>query len=286
MFGQVSVIAVLFAGAAGLQLPRSGCYTDEKVYFVHVMKTGGSSVDEMFGCLGEENHFAVQYVEGPVNITTGDTTCPAAVCTAHQALADQTWICDAQFVDAPTFTLLRDPIDRIFSLFNYDKYELKEDFMENFANFGDLLKSIKENPYDSAFRNNMVDMYFAPNAVTLLLAHGVENAEMLVRSNYKATEDDLTQAKNMLKKVNGIFFQDRMDTFEDDYKKSALPLADTLGNSKTCSLGNAKHADCEKDGCAKEPTDEEVELANELNSLDLELYAFAKTLPQAMGSDA
>jgi len=290
MLGQISVTAVFIACAAGLQLQGRNdyaaqeCYTGEKVYFVHVMKTGGSSVDELFGCLGKEKNFAVQYVEGPVNITTGDTSCPAAVCTAHQALADQDWICDSEFQNASTFTMLREPIARTFSLFNYDKYELQRTDMEEFATFGDLLRNLEEHPYESAFSNNMVDFYFAPNAVTLSLAHG-DRAEVLMRSNYQATQGDLETAKSMLKKVDAIFFNERMSTWQDDYKNSGLPLAEEVGGSSSCWLGNSKKADCEKDGCAKEATDEEVELATKLNSLDIELYEFAKTLPQALGSD-
>jgi hypothetical protein len=39
-------------------------------------------------------------------------------------------------------------------------------------------------------------------------------------------------------------------------------------------------ADCEEDDCPKEPTEEEAKLFMEMNSMDIELYNYAKTLPQ------
>merc|ERR1740138_1394121 len=87
-----------------------------------------------------------------------------------------------------------------------------------------------------SFSDSMVNVVFSPNALTLLYAHG-KRAEELIRSNYRATQDDLEDAKKALKTMNAIFFTERLETWIDDYKNSGLPFADS---ANLCEVGHAK----------------------------------------------
>lgn len=231
------------------------------------MKDGGTSVDAFFGCLADNLRFAVKHAEGADNMVGKVTSCPIAFCRAHHPLRSKTEVCGNEFDKAQSFTVLREPVSRLFSLFNYYKYKKKDPRLKPFATFGDLLREVRDNeqnhPHLHEFKNEMTLFWFAPDEV-----------------GHPAAHDQLYKAKKFLRQLDAIFFTEHLSSWEGDFKKSGLPLShyDSKAQNPVCHLPHSNEADCSE--CADSPTEEEVQLATELNSLDLQLYEFAKTLPQ------
>lgn len=249
------------------------------------MKDGGSSADGYFECLANHLKFAVRHAEGPYNDFSGDQSCPAAFCTAHHSLAKKTEVCGMSFMESAAFTILREPVSRMFSLFNFYKYVRGTKFMQGVdeetgleKNFHWLVKNFykchKENFADALcpqFNNDMTFGYLAPNAATIMFAHG-QRAQILLQSRYQATNADLEVAKKSLSQLDAIFFTEELGNWSNSFRRSGLPF------SESASLCAFPHVN-ECATCGNGPDQEARRLATEMNVLDIELYEYAKTLP-------
>jgi hypothetical protein len=282
------LVAAFFTGGAALQRPGTvdyisvvdDCYTGRNLYFVHVMKDGGTSIGKYFECLANKTKFAFRRRQGPNELDIAHTECPPAICSAHHPAVLQTEVCGSEFSNASSFTVLREPVARAFSLYNYYRNEMieKKDIaqkMKPFSTFGSLLRHLLRNEetgdheFDSymrrAFSNQMVKFWFSP--------------PITFDSIKVASRGDLENAKNVLRQLNAVFFTEQLSSWKDDFRKSALPLSQHADDCEVPHEFAKLTNNCLE--CADAPTDEEIKLATKLNQFDIELYEFAKTLPNA-----
>merc|ERR1719401_725439 len=253
---------------------------------MHVMKTGGESVDHFIDCLGRRKGFQVVHREGegPYGPPRGDTHCKAVMaCSSHAPFVDRAKYCGNEFQNAKTFTVLREPVSMAFSLFNYYKYEKRIWVLQKMS-FMDVLEkasNCSENPQERLlwcdWDEELTTHYFSPssaNPLTMLIAHG-DSAASMIQSGYQATLSDLEKAKKILSGLDAIFFTDELGSWKNAFFKSGLPFTDS---ETSCELKHDNEANCKE--CAKKPTAEEDRLARKLHALDLKLYHHAKLMSQ------
>merc|ERR1719356_246522 len=123
----------------------------------------------------------------------------------------------------------------------------------------------------------MTLFFFAPNAATVMMAHGRESIKMF-QSHHVATSADLEAAKKELEKMDAIFFTESMGQWDEQYSKSGLPFSESI-SKVGCQFPHDNVIEC--NGCPTSPTEKELALATELNQLDIQLYEYAKTLRAA-----
>lgn len=251
------------------------------------MKDGGTSVDTYFNCLRQVYNFRILQQEGPNVRAWGEESCPIGFCQSHHPLAAKVEVCGPAFADSAGFTVLREPLSRAFSLFNFYKYNQKLDILlDDDVSFLELLnrtykcrnnqigKPGKE-PFCAAWNNELTSFYLAPNPVTFLLAYG-QRGDSMLQIGHTATDDDLESAKRLLKGLDAVFLTENLGNWVSLFGKSGLPFSDKAAQ---CELPHVLEADC--DGpCPQTPSEEEAKLFAEMNHLDIELYNYAKTLPQ------
>lgn len=262
------------------------------MYFVHIMKDGGSSVDGYFECLATKLNFAVKHAEGSNNGLSGDQSCPAAFCTAHHSLDEKVDVCGSSFQDSAAFSILREPLSRIFSLINWYKYIRKAPALQGVDEVTGEEKDFRwvikryykchvEGSSDllcSQLSNGMTLEYLTPNAATITLAHGAQ-ARSMMHSMYQATLADLEAAKKSLKALDAVFFTEELDEWPALFGRSGLPFSES---ASVCELPFWNRCS----GCEgyNNIDNETIQLATEMNALDIELYQYAKTLPNALES--
>lgn len=195
---------------------------------------------------------------------------------------NKTESCGSEFSNASSFTVLREPLGRLFSLYNYyaDENSLGGYSLNNFGTFASLLRGVKNgslNTYATRlFSNDMVKTWFSPNPPSV----GKHLSDVAANLLFDATVDDLEKSKQTMHQLDAVFFTEQLSTWKDDFGKSGLPLSQYAWDS---TLFHSNERSCVD--CADAPTEEEASLVNELNSLDAKLYEFAKTLPNSFWVD-
>lgn len=267
------------------------CLPPGRLIFAHVMKTAGLSVDDYLKCRCVESHCSIARNEGSRGID-GDSRCPPAVCSAHYPVGEMGQICGRQFSNARVFTLLRDPVDRVVSLFHYVRTPRPEDNWVGFVPY--MNKSLEQvlvaygkedwnnwrrGPgYDCSFcakqlSNGMVLHHFASDRALALRSTWATTNGVLRVPRAKDLEEQLEEAKKVLERMDRIFFDVR--NFKDYFESDDLL---TGGSSRSsCSF---PHINPTKSFKAP-PTERELQLIYDLNSADIELYEYAKKLPNA-----
>ena len=119
----VAQLLALMTYAAPPPGPSSSCLPAHSVAFIHVMKTGGIAVDDFIACACRQGELncAMQRSDGSQRVE-GKKACGApSIATAHaSAVAFSSgsgkW---AEWEAARTFTVLRDPVSRVWSFYKY-----------------------------------------------------------------------------------------------------------------------------------------------------------------------
>jgi hypothetical protein len=251
---QLLVISAVFACAEALQHSGAShakssavdCYSGKKLYFLHVMKDGGTSIDTFFNCLREVYNFRVMQREGPTERIWGEESCPVGFCQSHHPLFKKEEVCGSEFSDSAGFTVLREPLSRAFSLYKYYKYNQKiSNLVDDDVSFYELLNrtykcthgtaSSGDEPFCFAWNNELTSYYFAPNLMTTLLAYG-QHAESMLQIGQRASGADLGTAKRLLQGLDAIFLTENFGTWISSFGRSGLPFSErrTNANSNTC----------------------------------------------------
>jgi len=259
---------------------KKSCKPAGKLYFAHVMKDGGESVNDYFQCLCEKHECSIVHSEGPVHYKAGVESCEPSICTSHGMVDERAENCGSSFKKAPVFTVMRSPVSRIVSLYHFHR-DLGHDFCVKNTLWQVLqIVEAKVNGnttegLDHEWSEAMVDWYFA-NGETISLVYGDESQLAKLPAAMKgtmqsATGRDLIRAKEIVKGFTAIFLTDKLEEFPKLFGKSSLFFS--WMEQGTCELGHVGAASNYPD-----PSKKEVELIEKLNWADIELYKYAKTL--------
>lgn len=257
----------LFDDGAGECRVKAG-----RLLFLHIMKAGGTSVDAFLACHCKEVGCSLKMSLGNYHDLHGNKNCDQpALCTTHGEYRNRKELCGDDFEEPEkVMTVFREPISRVFSMYNYIKEQGWK--LESLAQFYDGCDSEKvdvDTPRGwlcANMINNMVLQTFATEKLA-----------------YSAGWDHelLNQAKKTVSKLDATFFLDDFDKFKTAFVKTGLvdTASDTSGTK--CELSHSNPTDCPT--CTKEPTAEEIELIKRHNWMDIALYDYAGKLPNRQG---
>lgn len=235
------------------------CFPGGSVVFDHVMKTGGLSVDGYFRCAchgGSGLACAIQRSDGMNKLVQpSHGVCEPSICTAHGHIADISERCGEIFDQASHFTVLRDPVDRVWSFYNFlSRWYVP--YQEN------SLESILTN-YTHDFNKDL-----PPNAQCGLCHKQLSNA--MVHKFDKTRSDSLKEAKRVLAGFTAIL---------DITAVRSLPkVLNSTGIFPDMGACPMPHTNPSVYRYGKEPDTKTRALIIEYNKDDVALYEHAKTL--------
>eukprot|EP00927_Polykrikos_kofoidii_P055472 TRINITY_DN49720_c0_g1_i1.p1 TRINITY_DN49720_c0_g1~~TRINITY_DN49720_c0_g1_i1.p1 ORF type:complete len:331 (+),score=32.13 TRINITY_DN49720_c0_g1_i1:105-1097(+) len=272
------------------------CLAPGKLKFVHVMKSGGISVDAYLWCRCEHEVCSVSHHEGARAIGGVKSCEEPSVCTSHLP-AFQQWHHCGPFMNAKTFTVLRDPVSRVLSFYNYMRFARPEDNYPGYLpyqnnNLTYILKSWGITDVDigqpketerggcvvcaAQMSNAMVLRHFATRASMAAQQNWNMTAGVLAPPSDQAMYFQLSEAKRTLTRMDAIFVD--MKSFKDAFERNDLLSAAGGPTYSSCEVPVANPT-----ATKVEATEEDIHLIKKLNWADIELYSFALTLPHFRG---
>lgn len=268
------------------------CLAPGQLKFAHVMKTGGLSVDAYLWCRCESEGCSVSHHEGGDGVG-GDESCDKpSVCSSHAPPSRMYEQC-GDFSNARVFTVLRDPVERVVSFYNYMRSARPEDNYPGYRPYKDnsltdVLRSWGKIDLDfgqprvnemggcvicaAQLYNAMVLRHFATDKSLAEQEKWNISAGVLVAPSRLHMEFQLAEAKKTLEHMDAIFLD--MSTFKEAFERNDLLHPDGKPTTSTCDIPVVNPTSDKVD-----PTEEDLQLIRELNWADIELYNYAKTLP-------
>eukprot|EP00927_Polykrikos_kofoidii_P014760 TRINITY_DN16510_c0_g1_i1.p1 TRINITY_DN16510_c0_g1~~TRINITY_DN16510_c0_g1_i1.p1 ORF type:complete len:320 (+),score=42.57 TRINITY_DN16510_c0_g1_i1:47-1006(+) len=301
----VAAVALLWAPLAGaVQSSRpaghnASCPAHGQLIFAHVMKTGGIAVDDFFRCRADAEGFSVYRDDGPPEVRKpfGNTECETSVCTTHAPLVDAVNSCGKHFAGARAFTVMRDPVERVWSFYNYVKgngykpYQNRslEHVLKHYWN-EDLNKGLPPSERCTFCHHSLF------NVMTLWNFVGPETWKVIqeCRKGKKLSDADrcvvqhgllrkaVKEAKERIRNLEAVFFMEDLANFTHLYNGlDGLSLTRTPAAKLQKLDCTIKHANPTK---SKEVLSEEAaELIKVLNWADVELYRYAQQIRKKWG---
>lgn len=274
-----SSLALLQLGAHKVDKNKSTgnteCPASGQLYFAHIMKDGGSSVGKYLECICEEANCNVFHAEAGHD--RDHSECDPSVCTGHTPVMSPPAACGSSFEKAAAFTLVRNPIDRVYSFYTYYRYTRKfEYFQKSLLEILQDLESCQEHATKflcQEFHNGMMGKYLS-NSMTIDMSKEDDPDELAQSWNTigLANVTNLEKAQEALGKLDAVFLTEDATNFPTLFEKSGLPFSEY---GQKCEFLHRNGKVCED--CAA--TDEELQLIKKINWLDMRLYNYAATLP-------
>lgn len=266
------------------QEAAAGCLPAGKLVFAHVMKTGGLLVDAFFNCRCEQTRAcSVLHADGEKD-TLGTQRCTSpSICTMHRGISNLNERCGSYFTSKPRmFTVLRDPIERVWSFYNYLKrwytpyqemdlamiyQRLGEDLNEGLAAGTGCLFCAGE------LTNAMTIRYFCADQA---LCEPLEGQDSV-------TEDILGQAlaqsKKVLAQMDSIFLTQDLDYFDLMFNadRRLFPeLTDVVRDQNSCQVSKVINHTPNKTALSNHTV---INWISAKNRADILLYKYAWALP-------
>jgi len=246
------------------------CMAPGRLLFLHVMKNGGTSVDRFLACKAQRNIAGFKLSLGDVHLYEGVKECTApTICSTHGEWRNRVELCGASF-EAPTkvFTVMREPIDRVWSMYNYQK---AKEYEESGTTFPPVDQMLSDCMHGTGYEFMCEAMM---NHVTIQTLATSDNLLYNVSSCPKCVE----QAKGVMDNLDAIMLMDDFDTFTDAFDHSNIfsDNQEPTTFKEDCDLEHANPTECEV--CTDEPTDYERKMIEQYNQMDVELYEYAKEM--------
>eukprot|EP00927_Polykrikos_kofoidii_P019737 TRINITY_DN1924_c0_g1_i2.p1 TRINITY_DN1924_c0_g1~~TRINITY_DN1924_c0_g1_i2.p1 ORF type:complete len:367 (+),score=50.36 TRINITY_DN1924_c0_g1_i2:104-1102(+) len=268
------------------------CLAPGKLKFVHVMKTGGLSVDGYLWCRCEHEGCSTSHHEG-ADFIAGDTFCSTpSVCTSHLPSYRMIEQC-GDFTSARVFTVLREPVSRVVSFYNYMRSPRPEDGFPGYSpykenNLTTILRAWGETDLDldqpkdphsggctvcaGQLSNAMVLRHFASPDSMEARETWVKKAGVIQPPNAEAMVFQLEEAKKVIAGMDAIFVD--IGSFKEAFERNDLLLPGGGQTMSACDVPTANPTASKID-----PVEEDISLIRQLNWADVELYNYALTLP-------
>eukprot|EP00927_Polykrikos_kofoidii_P019736 TRINITY_DN1924_c0_g1_i1.p1 TRINITY_DN1924_c0_g1~~TRINITY_DN1924_c0_g1_i1.p1 ORF type:complete len:331 (+),score=45.99 TRINITY_DN1924_c0_g1_i1:105-1097(+) len=275
----------------GVTLERK-CLAPGKLKFVHVMKTGGLSVDGYLWCRCEHEGCSTSHHEGGDSIG-GDTSCSTpTVCTSHLPSYRMFEQC-GDFTAARVFTVLREPVSRVVSFYNYMRFPRPQDGFPGYSPYqeNNLTAVLRawgntdlnlHQPYDphlggctvcaAQLSNAMVLRHFVSPDSKAAQETWVKKAGVIQPPNAEAMVFQLEEAKKVIAGMDAIFAD--LGTFKEAFERNDLLLPGGGQTTSPCDVPTSNPTASKID-----PVEEDIKLIKQLNWADIELYNYALTLP-------
>eukprot|EP00928_Gymnodinium_smaydae_P097337 TRINITY_DN87_c1_g1_i1.p1 TRINITY_DN87_c1_g1~~TRINITY_DN87_c1_g1_i1.p1 ORF type:complete len:352 (+),score=62.09 TRINITY_DN87_c1_g1_i1:64-1056(+) len=252
------------------------CLPEGQLVFIHIMKTAGLSVDQFLArsCLEHPSALcAVRRYDGTRGIE-GSPKCASkpSICTIHKGMiyVADAHVCGPAFKRAKFFTLLREPITRIWSYYNYIASKGFKTFRER------TLKSILAN-YGNEDLNEGLSEKDRCGWCPLELAHSITHQWFCAhRSHCKKTT--LGESKELLRRVDAVIDVAAVERFPQIAKERKLFLQHpSLSGNTSLTVRSINRNKNYSSGSL--PDEETIQLITSLNRDEVKLYRYAKTLP-------
>lgn len=262
-----------------------------RLVFRHVMKTGGLAVRSFLQCVCEHNDCSVWRDDGSHGVApwVADDVrhCPPSVCTTHGNGYD--WSsqrrCGPSFANAKQFTVLRDPISRVWSFYNYLQRYYKP-FQDNSLvsilrndskkdlNFG-LPEEERCGHCLEQLRNAMAYGHFC----------GLDEPSCLLarqrRSSVALRERLLHAAMRIMDSMTAIFLFEDLNKLPDLFRFSSLPFHANVAGTASCSMGSDNPTTYNA-SAGMEPDEATREAIAKANHMDMILYDYSIQLPNVI----
>lgn len=213
---------------------------------------------------------SLQLSLGPVHDLHGNRNCAKpTMCTTHGDFRNRKELCGDQFAEpAKVFTVFREPVSRVFSLYNYEKAQ-----QTDLPSIADIYNTCDTKVIDDEFLSSRIGWFCRAMINKMTLGTFSEN-----KTVYTAREPALLEhAKTQVSKLDAVFFMEDFDSFAEAFEESSLVSNMYLNpHAKRCELGHSNPTVCAT--CSHEPTPEERRLIEEHNQMDVELYNYATGL--------
>jgi len=267
------------------------CLAPGRLLFLHIMKSGGTSVDKFLSCVSKRVNAGFMLSLGPYEFHEGAESCqPASVCSTHGAYSKRVELCGPEFENPEkVFTVMRDPVDRAWSHYNYQKAQQYKDTGEILPPILDVISMCADVNAELTPGNRYVCQSLM-NHMTLKTFSDSQDKSW--SAGY--SQEDMDEAKDMVRRLDAVFFMDDFDSFVQQFRSAEIfePWAsgeteksdeDELGR-KPCALDHSNSAKSVRpsglqpcDICEDYPSEREKSELRNVNHMDVELYEWAKT---------
>lgn len=272
-----------FAVEASDSIAAEACLPPGLLVFVHVMKTGGLTVDSLLNCRCNAKHpCSVIHADGRVEGLGSPLCAEPSVCIMHKGISNLDGRCGVRiFQRARMITVLRDPIGRVWSFYNYLRrwyLPYQEMDLVTVYKYLDLdLNELLPNGTHCSFcpselTNAMVIQYFCSNASLCgpLLGKPAPRRSLLAEA--------LADAKRVLLRMDAIFLTQDLDYFDVLFNADGQ-LFPEMGDDDQDSCHERKVVN-QTPKKANLDNHTVIRAISHHNRADILLYKYAWTLPQ------